>query len=57
MTIPTNIATGDYYLSFTARADEGSVSYSDGQEFNVPAVHIENPKTFTPPGVKVTPLP
>jgi hypothetical protein len=57
MTVPDNIATGDYFLNVGANATEGSANYSDGQEFNVPAVHIENPKTFMPPGVKVTPLP
>jgi hypothetical protein len=57
LTVPPNIATGDYYLNFSAVATEGGANYSDGQEFSVPAVHIENPKTFTPPGVKVTPLP
>jgi hypothetical protein len=57
MTVPANAATGDYYLSITGRADEGAANYQDGQEFNTPPIHIENPKTFTPPGVKVAPLP
>jgi hypothetical protein len=57
LTVPPNIATGDYYLGVNAHADEGSAGYSDGQDFNLPPVHIENPKMFTPPGIKVTPLP
>ncbi|MFZ0773515.1 MAG: hypothetical protein WCA49_08560 [Candidatus Sulfotelmatobacter sp.] len=57
MTVPDNAATGDYYLNVGASATAGSAGYSDGQEFNTPPIHIENPKTFTPPGIKVTPLP
>jgi hypothetical protein len=57
MTVPPDIATGDYSLSLTARADEGRANYANGQDFTVPPIHIENPKKFTPPGVKVTPLP
>jgi hypothetical protein len=57
MTIPDNAATGDYRLHFTATAIEGSAEYEDGQEFNVPTVHVDNPRTFTPPAVKVTPQP
>jgi hypothetical protein len=56
-TIPENAADGEYYLNFSAFADEGYGNYSDGQEFNVPPVHVENPKKFTPPAVKVTSLP
>jgi hypothetical protein len=57
-TIPSNIATGDYALAnVNARADEGAAGYQNGQEFTVPPIHIENPKTFSPPGIKVTPLP
>jgi hypothetical protein len=55
--VPDNIATGDYVLSFTGFAAEGYGNYANGQDFNVSLIHIENPKTFTPPGVKVTPLP
>ena len=55
--VPENIADGDYYLNFSALAAEGFGNYSDGQEFNVPAVRIENPKKFTPPAVSVKPLP
>jgi len=57
MTVPDNAATGDYFLNVGASAAEGSANYSDGQEFNVPPIRVENPKTFTPPGIKVTPLP
>ena len=55
--IPENAANGDYFLSFSALADEGYGNYTDGQEFNVPPVRVENPKKFTPPEVTVTPLP
>jgi hypothetical protein len=55
--VPDNIANGDYVLSIQASASEGYGNYRNGQEFTVPPVHIENPKKFTPPGVKVTPLP
>ena len=57
MKVPDNIANGDYYLTFSALASEGSGNYNDGQEFTVPPIHIENPKTFTPPSVKVKQLP
>jgi hypothetical protein len=57
MTVPDNAATGDYFLNVGASAAEGSANYSDGQEFNVPPIRVENPKTFTPPGIKVTPRP
>jgi len=57
MKVPDNIYNGEYTLHFNATADEGSGGYANGQDFNVPAVHIENPRKFTPPGVKVTPLP
>jgi hypothetical protein len=57
LTVPDNIATGDYYLNVGANAAEGSANYRDGQEFEVPAVHIENPKKFTPPAITVKPLP
>ena len=57
-TVPPNIATGDYHLEgIGASADEGSADYSDPQDFKVPDIHIENPKTFTPPGITVKPLP
>ncbi len=57
MTIPNNIATGDYRLnSIDARADEGAPTYSN-QDYSVPIIHIENPRTFTPPGISVKPLP
>ncbi len=57
MTIPNNIATGDYRLSrIDARADEGSAVYSD-QDYSVPIIHVENPRTFTPPSIIVKPLP
>lgn len=55
--VPENAANGDYFLSFSALADEGYGNYTDGQEFNVPPVRVENPKKFTPPEVTVTPLP
>jgi hypothetical protein len=57
MKIPENATTGEWRLHFTATANEGSAEYDDGQEFNVPTIHIENPRTFTPPAVKVTPQP
>lgn len=57
MKIPDNAASGEWRLNFDAMAAEGSANYQDGQEFTVPSVHIENPNKFTPPGVKVTPLP
>jgi hypothetical protein len=55
--VPENAANGDYYLYVSAIADEGSGNYNDGQEFNTPPIRIENPKTFTPPGITVKPLP
>jgi hypothetical protein len=55
--VPENIANGDYSLNFSASADEGSGNYTDGQEFNVPSIRIENPKTFVPPSVTVKELP
>jgi len=56
MTVPNDSATGDYFLNVGASSDEGSASYEDGQEFTIPPVHIENPKTFTPPRITVKPL-
>jgi hypothetical protein len=56
-TIPNNIADGDYILSFSATANEGSSEYTNGNEFTVPPVHIENARKFTPPAVSVNPLP
>jgi len=55
--IPENAANGDYYLNLSAIAEEGSGDYRDGQEFNAPPIRIENPRTFTPPGITVKPLP
>jgi uncharacterized membrane protein len=55
MKIPDNTATGEWRLHFTATATEGSAEYEDGQEFNVPNVQVDNPRTFTPPAVKVAP--
>jgi hypothetical protein len=57
MKIPDNVATGEYRLYISATAAEGGADYADGQEFDVPAVHVENPRTFTPPSIKVAPLP
>jgi hypothetical protein len=57
MTIPSNAATGDYRLYVSAIADEGRANYRNGPDFNVPPIHVENPKTFTPPGIAVKPLP
>jgi hypothetical protein len=57
LTIPNNIANGDYFLNIGADATEGSAAYQDGQEFNLPPIHIENPKTFVPPAITVKELP
>jgi hypothetical protein len=57
MTVPDNAATGDYFFYVSGSAVEGSANYTDGQDFNVPPIRIENQRTFTPPGIKVTPLP
>ena len=57
MKVPPDIATGEYRLYVNAYATEGSVQYSDMQDSNVPAIRIENPAMFTPPGIKFTPLP
>ena len=57
MKIPDNAATGEYRLHVTATAEEGRAEYESGQEFNVPTIHVENPRTFTPPGIAVKPLP
>jgi hypothetical protein len=57
LTVPNDIATGDYFLGISANADEGSASYQAGQEFQLPPIHIENPKTFVPPAVTVKELP
>lgn len=53
MKIPDNAATGDYRLSLNATADEGSADYADGQEFDIPAIRVENPRKFTPPSITV----
>jgi hypothetical protein len=57
LTVPSDIATGDYTLSLTASAVEGSAAYVNGTDYNVPLIHIENPKKFTPPSITVTPIP
>lgn len=57
MKIPDNAATGDYRLFVNANATEGGASYADGQEFNIPAIRVENPRTFAPPAITVKPLP
>jgi len=57
MRVPDNLASGEYKLFIGANAGEGSATYSDGQDFNIPPVSIENPKKFAPPAIKVTPLP
>jgi hypothetical protein len=49
ITIPDNIANGDYILIVTANADPGSTDYVAGKQFQLHDFHIENPKTFTPP--------
>jgi hypothetical protein len=55
--IPDNTATGDYHLRVVgAVAAEGSAEYGE-QDFSVPAIHIVNPRTFTPPAITVKPLP
>jgi hypothetical protein len=58
ITIPANAATGDYSLSDAQAqsADGGRANYNR-QDFSVPPIHIENPKTFTPPSITVKPLP
>jgi hypothetical protein len=56
ITVPEKAATGDYSLTFTGYSDEGYGNYTNGQEFHVPLVHIENPKTFMPPSVTVKPI-
>jgi len=55
--VPDNTATGDYVLAFSATAAEGSADYSNGRDFNIPPIRIENPRTFTPPSVTVKQLP
>jgi hypothetical protein len=49
ITIPDNMATGDYYLVVTAIAEPGSADYVSGKQFQLQDFHIDNPKTFVPP--------
>jgi hypothetical protein len=57
LNVPDNIATGEYTLGFTGFAAEGYGEYANGQDFNIPPIHIENPKKFMPPSVTVKQLP
>jgi hypothetical protein len=56
ITVPPNAATGDYFISVGATATEGSASYSNGNGFTISPIHVENPKTFTPPKIEVKEL-
>jgi len=49
ITIPYNIASGDYFLVVSAIADSGSADYTAGKEFPLHDFEIDNPKSFTPP--------
>jgi len=58
MTVPPNVSSGNYVLNVSARTDEhGNIGYGEGSGFDVPAIHIENSKTFTAPSISVKPLP
>ena len=57
-TIPDQIASGDYTLEVDAITDGiGSAGYADGRDFHLHMIHIDNPKTFTPPSITVTERP
>jgi hypothetical protein len=52
--IPTDVATGDYTLSVNARAENGRTSYTSGDQFQLPAFHIRNDRSFVAPKIMVT---
>jgi hypothetical protein len=54
VTIPPNIATGDYVLNVNAQAENGRTQYESGNQFKLPPFHIRNDKTFVPPMITVT---
>ena len=54
VTVPTNIATGDYILYVNAMAENGRTSYVSGNQFKFPVIHIRNDRTFAPPTITVT---
>ncbi len=49
ITIPANLATGDYFLVVTVIADPGSAEYIAGKQFQMHDIHINNSQTFVPP--------
>jgi len=54
LTVPTNVATGDYVLSVIAQAENGRTQYVSGDQFKLPPFHVRNAKTFIPPTITVT---
>lgn len=51
--VPEDVISGDYKLTFSMRAEPGAASYEAGKDFKLPAIHIENRKTFVKPDVSV----
>jgi len=57
VTIPPNIADGDYRVITVSVNATPAGGYDYNQEFSVPGVPIQNPGTFTPPKLTVTEKP
>ena len=57
MTVPSKAATGAYYLNVFASTATGDAYYSEGWQFDIPPVYIENPKESSRPRITVKQLP
>jgi|ERR1700722_3121180 len=53
LTIPPNLASGDYVLTVTASAEIGSADYKAGEQFSLRDYRVENSTTLIPPKITV----
>jgi len=56
LTIPENAVSGEYVLNMDVRAGTLQLSYSDGQQYHMRPIRVENERKFVQPGVQVAEL-
>lgn len=53
ITIPEDVASGEYKLNIQGQAEAGNAQYASGESFKLTPIRIANPRTFTKPEISV----
>ena len=57
ITLPDNIASGEYTLFVVANFNPGTVQYKAGDQFQLHSYRVENPRSVVAPKISVQELP